>query len=955
MLAIVRVEGHFRERQVSRQAANQSIVARLSAKSGSSRGWEGQLQRVVQLLLMCISLLPSSVMAHAQAAGEFSKRSDQATQTALQDLIGAVPIEQREAVLYTGRSLLVKQQRGLPEQPYTTRDKAPPSLDASVAATASYLKALAGTRGILPGLPSSLVAVIEGGAPPRVTPSSAENVPAAPAMSNPISANYGQDANGPVAVTADVRRSPASSESGLFLPFERGVGAAAFSRGGDTIIVFDTARPLDLSAVQSDPFGAGSSIQLLPEATLLHLPALRGGAITLRRLPMGWLVGKEVGADAQKPIVPLEDGASLRFPVEYPGRTVTIPDPLTGGNLLVGTLRGGQGAVRNARRESTATIEQTFQGIVVEPLSDRLELQATEGAFILSGVSPDALGAGLSQSIAENGHDNLPIRVMSLDPGSDDVLALRFEDAKAEAAASPAAARFLPRLRAAEDAIAMGEGVEAATIIHVALADDPRAAAALRPRLVSSAAALLSHQANPPDLLRDSRIAVSGELALWRAVMLAEADTNSTEAARLFAANLAFLETYPQPLQAALLPLAAETLVRAGTDAQAEMVARLPHKPSLTFARALLSSRNGNKQDALTMLDQLAASPDWALGDKAAEEAAVIRQDLAGSDLSRLADALEARLLDARIAGHEAESLLSLADLRTRARQWQKALDLLRDLASRYPGQAITARRRVAKLLERLMTAPTGGQTGAPLDDVAMIEGNTDMLPSGPEGVQVSLFLAEKLAALDLPEQAAPIVRRLMLASDPGPGRAALGMRLATLDFQQNDLVGAESALRTSDLASLPSPLAASRAIMMARALAGQGKLDQALATLAPLHSVAALDLKATLLTRRRDWAGAADSLAALVRQHLPKAERLDPAGQDLLLRLASAASQTGDSSHINQARALGQGRFTNPGKQALFQLLTSDPHSGPSDPEKEPEDLAELRHSAAIIGSVAQ
>ena len=918
-----------------------------------------------------LSVVTVSTAAHAQsnAPGAVSTRHNQTTQQALQDLIGIGSIERREAALYAEWSPRSTHQKHVREASLKHDKAEPADPTKELAASPAQGPEPASATGVLPGLPNSLVAVVEGQAPPKGAPPAAENArgmsprrEASPAPDRktgflgnpgPVQSGGEQDTGSPVAIAADVMHSQQPADSGLFLPFERGVGAAAFRSGRDVVVVFDAARPLDLSAIQGDPLGAGSSIQLLPEATLLRLPGHRGETVSLRRLPAGWLV-REAG-EAEKPIIPVRDGMRLRLPVEHPGRTVTVPDPVTGGNLLVGTLRDGGGAMRPTRRDSAATIEQSFQGVVINPLCDRLELQATEGAFILSGMPQDTLGTASSQSIAENGRGAPPLRVMSLDAGSDAVLVRRLRDAQSEAAAAPATARFRSRLHAAEAAIALGEGVEAGTLIHVALADDPRTAAALRPRLIASAAALLNHQAPPPSLLQDPRLADRGEPALWRAVMLAETDTRSAEAARLFAANMAVLAAYPQPLQVALLPLAAETLVRAGTEAQAAMVARLPGRPSLAFARALLNSRDGKKQAALSMLDTLAASPDWVLGDKAAEEAARIRRNVPGSDLKKLADRLDARLLDARIAGHEADSLLYLADLRADAGQWQKALNVLRELAARYPAKAVTAHRLVAKLLERLMTAPAGGPTSMPLDEAALIEGNADMLPSGPEGVQVSLFLADKLAALDLPEQAAPIVQRLMQASDTGSGRAELGARLAALDIQQNDFVGAESALRGSDADNLASTLTESRAAMMARALAGQGKLDQALATLAPLHTDAALDFKATLLVRHRDWTRAAECLTALVRQRLPASGKLDPAGQDLLLRLASAASQTGDPSHLEQARALGQGRFVDPGKQALFELLTSDPRSDGNDPTKQTTELSELRHPSAIIGSVAQ
>ena len=82
------------------------------------------------------------------------------------------------------------------------------------------------------------------------------------------------------------------------------------------------------------------------------------------------------------------DGALL-FAASRPGRVVAIIDPLGGGTLLIGTqLEGGQ-ATEAARQAPEFAVLRTSQGIAVEPLSDRLELQAIkEGQAQVGSVCP---------------------------------------------------------------------------------------------------------------------------------------------------------------------------------------------------------------------------------------------------------------------------------------------------------------------------------------------------------------------------------------------------------------------------------------------------------------------------------------------------------------------------------------------------------------------------------------
>jgi hypothetical protein len=211
------------------------------------------------------------------------------------------------------------------------------------------------------------------------------------------------------------------------------------------------------------------------------------------------------------------------------------------------------------------------------------------------------------------------------------------------------------------------------------------------------------------------------------------------------------------------------------------------------------------------------------------------------------------------------------------------------------------------------------------------------------------------LAALDLPERAAPIVSKMMHGAGPGKDKAELGLRLATLDLQLNDLAGVQEALRESEAGDLPAELAESRLILMARALAGGGQVDQALVAIAPLGSDAALDLKASLLARRGDWAGTTDTLLALAQHNQSRAGKPEPAEQDRLLKLASAASRSGDKTRVEQVRSIGAGRFADPGKEALFHLLTSDPTVDDADPAKVTSEIADLRQTRAALDAIAK
>ncbi len=753
----------------------------------------------------------------------------------------------------------------------------------------------------------------------------------------------------PVALTARMLLSSEPAGPSLFLPFEQGVGAAAFSRGFDVFIVFDAVRPLDLSTVQDDPFARQSSIQLLPEATMLRLRAQKPDQIRVRRLPAGWLVqdGGEEGPHGRA-IEVVSKSAMTTFPVSHPGGVVVVPDPETGGNLLVGTVLDGEDAVQQTRHQSLATLDKTILGVVVDPLSDRLELRPASSGFFLSGAAADSVAA-----ISGDVSHQAPNRIMSLTPGAVEVLERRFKDARAAAAALPAAERFQPRLRAAEDALALGDAVQASTIAQVAMADDPRSAESVHARLVASAAGLLDHHTGA-DLLDDPSIIAQSEMGFWRGIKLGEQNPASVEAARLFAANMALLQSYPAPLRARLMPRVAETLARAGTEPQAALIDRLPAEPSLEFARAVLAERRGRSAAALALLDHLSSARDVRLAAKAVEEASDIRQKSPTANPGALADHLEAHLLDARIAGLEVPSRFRLADLRMQAGQWQKAVDLLRETAQLYPEQQSKARRQIGEVLRRMISDPAKSGGGHAIEQAAIIEASADMLPPGADGTRASLFLAARLTDLDLPERAAPIVQQMMRAAEAGPDRAELGLALASLRLQQNDLEGVQAALRESDPGNLAPDRQAPRQIVLARAFEAQGRLDQALAAVQSLQSDAALDLRSELLARHGDWSAAADTLLSLAQRQLPASGKLDADGQEMLLRLATVVSRTKNKNEMDKVRRFGAERFRDQDKAAMFQLLTSDPAADSAEQATTPPDLAALRRTAGVFNAAS-
>ena len=797
--------------------------------------------------------------------------------------------------------------------------------------------------GVLPGLPEPLMAIIEGKKPesapsvaaiPDIAAESVSGSAMAAARARPPAVAGGSpDPVSLLASMADAPEGPGHGR-GVLLPFEKGVGAAAFSRGADTLVVFDAPRPLDLSDVMQEPLAAGASIQMLPEATLLKLPGRSARQFVLQRVTAGWLLLDAGSGRRSTTIEPVLDHMDLRLPVSAPGRTVIVPDPGTGENLLIGTLRSGADAFTQSRRGHAYTLVETSLGIVIDPLSDRIEMRPTRSAFLVSGLEPDGLALPYAEEDLQARADTGGAHILALRRGTREVLYRRSEEAVAAAAAAPAGGRFGERMMAAEAALALGDGTQAATLVKVAVADDARQTCVRLTRIVRLAASVLERKpagsaaesANDEDACpNDPGYIDSPEVALWHGIGLARQDPGRPDAARMIASNLALLQRYPQPLAAILLPIAAEALVQGGTDAQSALLDAIPHEPSLAYARALLDARRGHGPAARSEFDALKSDVDMRIADLATEQSVALRLNLGDLGPADAADILDKHLLDARIAGHELAARYRLIDLRLQARQWPQALSLMRETALLFPTEQDAIRVRAGDALKRLAASPADLSAADAFKEATLIETNMDLLPRGVDGERLSQYLVDRLSALDLPGRAAPMVDKMMAEAGPGIEKATLGARLAGLDLQQGNLQAAQQALHDSETTGLPPPLVEQRQMLLAQILAAQGHPLEALAATNDLTSTPALELKARLFTAQASWSAAADTLSTLVARTVPATGALDRPQQDLLLRLASVASRAGDAKRQGQVRDAVAGRIADADKRALFQLLTTN------------------------------
>jgi hypothetical protein len=746
-------------------------------------------------------------------------------------------------------------------------------------------------------------------------------------------------------------------ELSILLPFDKQVSAAAFGRGGQGHAVFDDSRAIDLAALKTDPVFASARIQLTPSATQLTMALPPGAHLALRRHAEGWAVTIATGTpDLPAAQARLKDGV-VTIAMPQAADSLVLVDPDTGGKLLVGTVRDHGGALDVPHLSPEFRLLPSWDGVVVAAIGDRLALTPTKTGFALrnaAGPKLEAVITDAAQTALESA--GALTRRFAIAPLPIAALRQRLGADVQAAAAAPKQGRFVPRLLAAQDMLALGLDREAASLLDAAMQDDP--AQASRPDAVAllAMARFLAGIAPPegaptlPDALANPALGASDEVALWRALAPAQADPPAARAATV-AADWRLLLAYPPPLRRRLMPLAAAILIDGHQIPAAQDVLAASDDPGVAPARARLLQAQGKLADAAILLDRVAAGTDRKRAAQAALDAIELRLQTKQLTAAQAAHAILGQLYAWRDPGFETASRARMAALLVQAGAFREALAQLRETERLFPDTHAAVHAAEQRAVQALVQAGSAAKL-SPLDLVALVDENADLLGEHDTAASLTPVLVDKLMALDLPERAGKLVAKLMDSTEDAQPKAALGARLAALRLDQGDPQGALAALDRSDAANLPLAIDDTRVVLRAHALIDSGHDADAQRLLAPHGSDDALELLAQLQEKSKDWHGAEASLLLLTQHRVPAAGALSDAQQDLVLRLASAASQAADMSVLRQLQGVAAPRLSPGPRAALFQALAAQPVQGVADLPRSAREAEAARQLPAALAS---
>ena len=746
----------------------------------------------------------------------------------------------------------------------------------------------------------------------------------------------------PVSLMARRVRVPKGMDGSAFLvPFDNTTGAASFQEGNATYIVFDERRPVDLSALRADPVFSAASVQLLPKGTLFRVPIPSSYTLVLTQMSQGWRIAALTASLKQQPVTVSYADGRLNLAAEQPGDVVNVADPDTGATLLVGTQhRPGQG-IAMARRSTEFVLRPTIQGVVVEPLSDAIVLKQVPTGFTLSsGLTGLALSApaGLSDTLMDAARLT---RRLDFSNMPTDALMRRAIKQVGIAATSPQMAKGRKHHALAESFMALGMAAEAESLLQLAAEQDPKEAASPDTGALTAIAALLAGRPEEADALADPRLTGTDEIALWRAIRQAMGDEGSPAAAAVFAATAPLVFQYPEPIRDHILPVMIETMIQGGEIAPAaRLLNQRKNDPKLAYARALMRQSEGDTDQALGMLDALAAGHDRFDRARAAVRAVELRLAARKLDKTQAADALDKLLYVWRGDAWELALRERVADLRGQTGAWRVALSTLRQAETDFPEQVASIHERLKDMFAGAMHND-GTQQLPPIDFVALMDENVDLLPDAGDDDPAEQALADRLLALDLPDRAKPVLEKLVKSAHSAVAKARYGASLAALQARDGNDAAAQATLDTSESADMPADLIEQRAILRASAVARLGNPAGGADLLTAFHTVRAIEARAQILENASEWAGAKQAWAENLALTLPESGPLDEAQTRLLLRLATATARAGDDAGLMTLRQKFGDRIGAGPLADMFRLLTADPVRTASDIKRSQQELS--------------
>ncbi|MBC9875966.1 tetratricopeptide repeat protein [Bradyrhizobium sp. INPA01-394B] len=725
----------------------------------------------------------------------------------------------------------------------------------------------------------------------------------------------------PPAASVDARR----DSDGLRVTFPLAVAtpAAAFRRGDTVWLVFDSPKPIDVEAIRTR---GGAMI-----GEVSRMPLEKGQAVRIRLTrPLVYsLTSEEVGKETnwlltladkiQATPLPLMMSrnitdpalANIAIPFANPGLLHKLTDPDAGDMLYVVTAqRPVRGFIKRQDLVDLSLLESAH-GIAIRPNSDEVGVEVGADKVILGKKG------GLTLSPVDVSAERAPTAVRPVfNPEgwrkgqSEDFWTRQSELITASSAVEPAQ-RSLPRLDLAQFYMSRGMYHEAKSVTDVMLSDPLNKEESSALIIHAIASILIGRPAQGLKDLANPVIGNSHDSQLWKA--LAYARQGKWADAREKFKNVEFaIASLPLDIQRIVtmdaMRASLEVKDYAGASkrrGEIEVVGVSPEAaPGFAVLRGRLAEALGHDKDALDDYKFAVASNDRLAAAEAKQLEVALRQKRDEISKEEALRELETLSMTWRGDAIEVKTLQMLSQLYSENGRYRDALTAARTATRLQPNSEASrqAQDLASELFTQIFLGPKGDEL-PPVEALGMFYEFRELTPIGRRGDELIRRLADRLASIDLLDQAAELLQYQVDHRLEGAARAQVAARLAMIYLANRKPDMAITALRASRISDLSGELRQQRLLLEARAQSDVGRHDLALDIVSNVSGREVLRLRSDIFWAARRWRESAEQIELYYGERFRDFKPLNAVEKSDIIRAAVGYALADDSIGLSRFR----------------------------------------------------
>ncbi|WP_199752265.1 tetratricopeptide repeat protein [Bradyrhizobium sp. RP6] len=799
---------------------------------------------------------------------------------------------------------------------------APPSTEAPKPAAAPAIEAAPAPQvpreAAKPAPPAPEAAAAVATPAPADAPKEAAKEPVKEAVKAALAAT---DTPQPAVAGVDARRD--SDGLRVTFPLQVATPAAAFRRGDTVWLVFDTPKRIDVEAIRTR---GGAMI-----GEVGRIPLDKGQAVRIRLTrPLVYsLTSEEVGKETnwlltladkiQATPLPLMMSrnitdpalANIAIPFANPGLLHKLTDPDAGDTLYVVTAqRPVRGFIKRQDLVDLSLLESAH-GIAIRPNSDEVGIEVGSDKVIVGKKG------GLTLSPVDISAERAPTAVRPIfspegwrKGQSENFMARQSELMMAISAVEPAL-RSLPRLDLAQFYMSRAMYHEAKAVTDVMLTDplNKEESGALIMHAIASI--LIGRPAQGLKDLANPVIGNSHDSQLWKA--LAYARQGKWADAREKFKNVEFaIASLPLDIQRIVtmdaMRASLEVKDYAGASkrrSELEVVGVPPEAaPGFAVLRGRLAEALGHDKDALDDYKFAVASSDRQAAAEAKQLDVALRQKRDEISKEEALRELETLSMTWRGDTIEVKTLQMLSQLYAENGRYRDALTAARTATRLQPNAEASrqAQDLASELFTQLFLGPKGDEL-PPVEALGMFYEFRELTPIGRRGDELIRRLADRLASIDLLDQAAELLQYQVDHRLEGAARAQVAARLSMIYLANRKPDMAITALRASRISDLSGELRQQRLLLEARAQSDVGRHDLALDIVSNVSGREVLRLRSDIFWAARRWRESAEQIELYYGDRFRDFKPLNAVEKSDIIRAAVGYALADDSIGLSRFR----------------------------------------------------